>query len=247
MMKSIKPLIVVTGGSRGLGQGIIRHLLKHEYSIATMSRQKSKFIEEMQHQYDETCFYWQELDVTDPLGQIQFIDTVYNHFGRLDGLINNAGVAVDGVLTLMNEEDISKVLTLNLETVIKISRLSIKKMLLSSKGGSIINISSIIGIRGYSGLSVYSASKAGMDGFTRALARELGARKIRVNSIAPGYLDTEMSSTLSDKKREQIIRRTPLARLGKVDDVAGVVSFLLSDSAKFITGQTLVVDGGITC
>jgi 3-oxoacyl-[acyl-carrier protein] reductase len=119
-------------------------------------------------------------------------------------------------------------------------------MLLSKTGGSIVNISSIIGLRGYSGLSAYAATKGGMDAMTRALARELGERRIRVNSVAPGYLETEMTHGLDDRQREQIVRRTPLGRLGNPQDVVGPVSFLLSDRAEFITGQVITVDGGIT-
>ena len=119
-------------------------------------------------------------------------------------------------------------------------------MLLETGGGSIVNISSIVGLRGYSGLSAYAATKGGIDAMTRALARELGERQIRVNSIAPGYLETEMTHGLDERQKDQIVRRTPLGRLGRPEDVAGVVRFLLSDQARFITGQTLVVDGGIT-
>jgi 3-oxoacyl-[acyl-carrier protein] reductase len=117
----------------------------------------------------------------------------------------------------------------------------------SMHGGRIVNISSIIGQRGYNGLAAYSASKAGMDGMTRALARELGRRAVTVNSVAPGYLVTEMSSTLNESQRKQILNRTPLGRLGDCDDVLPVVRFLMSENARYITGQTLVVDGGISC
>jgi 3-oxoacyl-[acyl-carrier protein] reductase len=119
-------------------------------------------------------------------------------------------------------------------------------MLLSKLGGSIVNISTISALRGFKGLSAYAFTKGGMESFTRALARELGQQKIRVNSIAPGYYDTEMSRNLNNEQREQILRRTPLGRLGRPEDVVGPVLFLLSDQASFITGQTLVVDGGST-
>jgi 3-oxoacyl-[acyl-carrier protein] reductase len=119
-------------------------------------------------------------------------------------------------------------------------------MLLSRQPGSIVNISSIIGLRGYSGLAAYAATKGGLDAMTRALARELGERRIRVNSVAPGYLETEMTHGLDQAHRQQIVRRTPLGRLGEPRDVVGPVLFLLSDAAEFVTGQVLVVDGGIT-
>lgn len=245
-MKEDMPIIIVTGGSQGLGQGIIKHLLANNFRVATFSRSQSEFIKQTGMNYSEDQFLWEAIDANDQVKVDAFINKVYKQFGRIDGLVNNAGVAVDGVLTMMQDADIEKIMQLNLMSVIKISRSCIKKMLIKKKG-SIINISSIIGIRGYSGLSVYSATKAGLDGFTRAMARELGDRAIRVNSIAPGYLDTEMSSKLAISQREQIIRRTPLGRLGTVEDVAGVVQFLLSKDAQFITGQTLAVDGGITC
>jgi 3-oxoacyl-[acyl-carrier protein] reductase len=134
----------------------------------------------------------------------------------------------------------------NLHGALYMAREALRVMYRQNNAGRIINISSIIGSRGYAGLAAYSASKAGLDGLTRALARENGRRNITVNSIAPGYLDTEMSSSLNDKKRAQIINRTPLKRLGNVDDITPSIRFLLSSDAAFITGQTITIDGGIT-
>jgi 3-oxoacyl-[acyl-carrier protein] reductase len=166
--------------------------------------------------------------------------------GPIQALINNAGIARDGVLAMMRPADIDAVLDVNLRGSLHLTRLVARPML-ARTGGSILNISSIIGLRGYSGLAVYSATKGGLDAMTRALARELGPRNIRVNSIAPGYLETEMSSTLGDEQRLQIVRRTPLGRLGRPADVVGAVLFLLSPASSFITGQTFVIDGGVTC
>lgn len=245
-MSEKKPVIMVTGGSRGLGRGIIQDLLQHGYRVATFSRSQTDFIKNALSEYSDDQFIWEAIDANNISAVDTFIQSVYKKFDRLDGLVNNAGVAADGVLTMTQDADIEKVMQLNLMTAIKITRSCVKKMLIK-KAGSIVNISSIVGIRGYSGLAVYSATKAGLDGFTRAMARELGDRNIRVNSIAPGYLETEMSSSLGDNQRGQIIRRTPLGRLGNVDDVANVVRFLLSADSRFITGQTIAVDGGITC
>lgn len=238
-------VIIVTGGSKGLGMGFVENLLNEGHQVHSYSRTKTDFIEKMLKIFSKT-FFWSAVDGKQFDQVEEFIKNVYGTAGRIDVLINNAGIAIDGVLTLMKTEDISSLLSLNLESCIRAARIGAKYMLIKNSG-VIINISSIIGIRGYSGLSVYSATKAGLDGFTRGLARELGGRGIRVNSVSPGYLETEMSSTLGDTQRQQIIRRTPAGRLGKVEDVTGVVSFLISDKAQFMTGQTIVVDGGITC
>jgi 3-oxoacyl-[acyl-carrier protein] reductase len=143
--------------------------------------------------------------------------------------------------------DAERVLNVNLISALRLSRLALRKMLSQGDKARIINISSIVGLRGYTGLAAYAASKAGMDGMTRALAREVGRRGITVNSVAPGYLATDLSASLKTEQRRQIVNRTPLGRLGEVADVVPMVRFLLSDEADFITGQTVVVDGGISC
>jgi 3-oxoacyl-[acyl-carrier protein] reductase len=154
-------------------------------------------------------------------------------------------VARDGILGLFSDDDIDTVIDLNLKGTIYVTRLVSRRML-ARGGGSIVNISSIVGRSGYRGLSVYSATKAALDGFTRAMARELGSRGITVNGVAPGYLRTEMSHGLDEDQLQQIVRRTPAGRLGEPDDVARAVQFLTDPRNSYITGHVLVVDGGLT-
>jgi 3-oxoacyl-[acyl-carrier protein] reductase len=164
----------------------------------------------------------------------------------LYALVNNAAIAQDGVLATFPNVESERIIGVNLLGALRMARLMSRHLLGRRGGGRIINISSVIGSRGYTGLGAYSASKAGLDGLTRALAREVGRREITVNSVAPGYLDTEMSSRLAQQQRRQIIGRTPLGRLGTVDDVVPVIRFLLGPGAAFVTGQTIIVDGGAT-
>lgn len=243
-MKEV-PLILLSGGSRGLGLAIAKHLLKDGYQVATFSRSVTEEFERLQEQHPDRLYYFHG-DMAHKGTLEDVVKTVENEVGPIATLINNAGIASDGVLAAMPPEQIEQLISINLTGTLLLTRLVVRRMIVRCCG-NVLNISSIIGLRGYAGLAAYSATKAGLDGMTRALARELGPRKIRVNAIAPGYLETEMTGKLDDKQRGQITRRTPMGRLGLPEDVVGVVSFLLSPSAGFITGQTIVVDGGITC
>lgn len=241
-----KKVVIVSGGSRGLGRAIVQGLLESSYIVGTFSRSKSPFIEELQAGPFRDVFHWEGIDGTAFDDVAAFVKRFTAKHSRLDGLVNNAGVAPEAMLSFMHPNDISNVLKVNLEGAIRLAQACVRPMM-ARGSGAIINVSSIMGVRGYSGLAAYSTTKAGLDGLTRSLARELGGRHIRVNSIAPGYIVTDMSSTLSEGHQKQIVRRTPLGRLGTCDDVVGVVKFLFSDDARFITGQTLVIDGGLTC
>jgi 3-oxoacyl-[acyl-carrier protein] reductase len=235
--------IIISGGSRGLGEAIVRGLLDSGYRVSTFSRKTTKFIEQLT---DNDNFYFATADLADVSSVSAFLKSSEERFGTPYGLINCAAIAADGMLAMMPEKTIGQLVAVNVEGTLKFTRLVVRRMLLSKLGGSIVNISTISALRGFKGLSAYAFTKGGMESFTRALARELGQQKIRVNSIAPGYYDTEMSRNLNNEQREQILRRTPLGRLGRPEDVVGPVLFLLSDQAGFITGQTLVVDGGST-
>lgn len=235
--------VMISGGSRGLGKALVEGLLAAGYRVSTFSRKGTDFTLARE---GRPKFWFMPADASDPSALREFVYGATNRFGVPFGLINCAGIAVEGLLAAMNERQMDQVLAINLAGTLRLTRLALRKMLTSSQGGSIINISSIIGLRGYSGLSAYAATKGGMDAITRSLARELGDRHIRVNSIAPGYLETEMTHGLDDAQRNQIVRRTPLGRLGTPRDVVGPVLFLLSDASAFVTGQVITVDGGIT-
>jgi len=240
-------VVLVSGGSRGLGQGLVEGLLASGHKVATFSRSSTDFVkQQLEKDSQGERFVWKAIDGTDLPAADAFAREVAERFGGLDVLVNNAGVAVEGVLPLARPEDIHQVLALNLEAAISLAR-TCTRLMLPKERGLIVNITSVVGLRGTSGLSVYSATKAGLDGFTRSLARELGPKGIRVNAIAPGYLETEMSKELGEQQQRQIVRRTPLGRLGRIEDVVELLRFLISPQASFITGQTLVVDGGLTC
>jgi 3-oxoacyl-[acyl-carrier protein] reductase len=237
---------VVTGGSRGLGAGIVAAYLDAGYRVATCARTRTAQIDRWLSDdkiADRLLFC--ETDVSDRGDDAAFVRAVVERWGRIDVLVNNAGIARDGVIATARAADVDAVVDLNLKGTIEITRLVTRRML-AQGSGHIVSISSIVGLSGYRGLAVYSATKAAIDGLTRALARELGSRGIYVNSVAPGYLRTEMSHGLDEEQLQQIVRRTPAGRLGEPEDIARVVMFLTSEDNTYITGQTFVADGGLT-
>jgi 3-oxoacyl-[acyl-carrier protein] reductase len=240
--------VLVTGGSRGLGVGIVEAFLADGDRVATCSRSATERTDAWAADPDLAGrFHFAPVDLADRDAAAAFVHDVIERFGPVDVLVNNAGVAKDGVLGTFSDDDADTVIDLNLKATFQVTKVVVRKMLLGEGGGRIINISSIVGLSGYRGLTVYGATKAALDGFTRALARELGGRDITVNSVAPGYLRTEMSHGLDEAQLGQIARRTPAGRLGEVEDVANAVRFLAAPESQFITGHVLVVDGGLTC
>ena len=240
-------VVLISGGSRGLGAAIARRCLDLGHVVATFSRSASAFTDEQRARDPEGLqFQWAPVDGRDDRALKQFVDAVVERYGGVDVLINNAAVGRFGVFPLMRLTDIDESLAVNLRTNILLTRLCTPAMV-SRMSGCILNVSSVNALRGNSGVAVYSASKAALDGFTRALARELGPKNIRVNALAPGYFESEMVSPITERQMQKLVRSTPLRRLGTVDEIAEAALFLISPAAAFITGHTLVVDGGVTC
>ena len=225
--------VIVTGGNRGIGKGIVLSLLDQGYLVLATSRDSKKF--DMSHQNLEAA----NLDVCDQ-ASIDDFQKIVNDFDP-DILINNAGITKDNLFLRMTEDDWAEVIDTNLNSVFRMTKLVVRGML-KKKWGRIINISSISGSMGNPGQTNYSASKAGVEAFSRSLAKELGSRNITVNSVAPGFIQTDMTQGLID---EEITKKIPLQRVGSVEDVASLINFLVSEESNYITGQTLVVDGGL--
>lgn len=242
-----KKVVLISGGSRGLGSVIVSKCLKLGYRVATFSRSETNFVQELYHQDPENeTFLWRAVEGSDRQAIKNLVTEVNQCYGQIDVLINNAGIGFDGVLPLMRTSDIEQLIDVNLKGTIFLTQ-ACSRVMIQQQSGCIINISSVNAIRGHSGVAIYSATKAALDGLTRSLARELGQKNIRVNSVAPGYFESEMVSNLTEKTKQQIIRRTPLGRLANIEEIANVLLFLMSAQASFITGQTIIVDGGITC
>lgn len=244
---STTKVALISGGSRGLGAELVAGFLKRRYCVATLSRAKTDFIDRMlRARRRRTDFHWDAVDGCDHDALHEFVAHVVGRFGRIDVLVNNAGMAIEGVLPTMRVRDIVEAVDVNLTASLVLSQVC-SRVMLRQGSGCIVNVSSVNALRGRSGVAVYSATKAALDGLTRSLARELGPRNIRVNSVAPGYFESDMVKDMTEGNKQRIAHRTPLGRLARVEDVANAVQFLASEQASFITGQTIVVDGGITC
>lgn len=244
MSELARKVVVVSGGSKGLGFSICKTLLAEGYSVATFSRKSTAQLEELVAQSDGKL-YWESVDVSDVAQLSAYLRRVRETLGRVGYLVNSAGMAREGLLTMMKSKDVSRMIQVNLEGAINLAQACAKQMMVGNFG-VIVNVSSVVGVRGFKGVAAYGATKAALDGLTRGLAKELGPEGIRVNSVAPGFMETEMTSELTDQQKARIVRQTPLSRLGMVDDVSSVVKFLLSDASSFVTGQTIVIDGGLT-
>jgi 3-oxoacyl-[acyl-carrier protein] reductase len=240
--------VIVTGGSRGLGLGIARRLSGAGYRVIAVARkQNSELTAAMQEAElaNPGSFHFVPFDLAE-IGSISdLVQRLRKDFGAIYGLVNNAGISFDGVLALMPTSQIEQLLRVNTLSPIVLTKYVVRSMM-ADGGGRIVNLASINAFTGYSGLSVYGATKASIIGFSRSLAREVGRMGVNVNSVAPGFVDTDMTHSLKDEQRQQIERRSALKRLADIDDVANAVEFLLGDKSKNITGTVLTVDAGNT-
>ena len=240
--------IIVTGGSRGLGLGITRRLSNEGYRVLAVARQYNDQLSSMMQEAgpshpDSVQFI--PFDLSDVANIPDLVKRVRSDYGPIYGLVNNAAISFDGVLATMHNSQIERLISLNTISPIILTKYVVRNMM-SDGGGRIVNVASIIGFTGYSGLSVYAATKASMIGFTRSLAREVGRVGINVNAVAPGFMETDMTQSMGPDRREQVARRSALRRFPEVEDVADAVEFLLGAKAKNITGTILTVDAGAT-
>jgi len=237
---------VITGAGRGIGAAIARRFAAEGASVVlnSLSDSATKVSKEIIASGGKAMFV--QGDVSKAADVARVIDAAVASFGRLDILINNAGITRDGLLMRMSEEDWDAVMDTNLKSIYLCCRAALRPMLKSRGGGRIISLSSVIGLSGNAGQANYAASKAGIIGFTKSLAKELASRQVTVNAIAPGFIVTDMTSGMSEEAKQTLLKRIPLGTLGSAEDVAAIAAFLASDEAKYITGQTLTVDGGMT-
>ncbi|HEU0218368.1 MAG TPA: SDR family oxidoreductase [Stellaceae bacterium] len=233
--------VIVTGGSRGLGLGIGCRLAEAGFRVIAIARKPS---DELLATERSMHFWPCDLGAVEAIPGL--VKAIAREFGPIYGLVNNAGIGTSGVLANMRAGDIERTVRLNTVSPMMLTKHVTRTMMVAGQGGRIVNISSIVSTTGFSGLSVYAATKASLIGFTKSLAREVGPLGITVNAVAPGFVDTAMTEGLDGGQREQIARRSALKRLAEIDDVANAVGFLMSDPARNITGTVLTVDAGGT-
>lgn len=237
---------LITGATRGIGRQIAITLSKEGYHIALNYRRENEELESVKKEIEENqveCFPVKG-DVSNFEDCEELVKQVVDKFGKIDILVNNAGITKDMLLMRMKKEDFEQVIDVNLVGTFNVTKNVINYML-KARSGRIINISSVVGVSGNAGQTNYAASKAGMIGFTKSLAKEVASRGILVNAVAPGFIETSMTEVLKDDVKEEIAKSIPLKRMGSSQDVANVVKFLASEDSSYITGQVIHVDGGM--
>ena len=237
---------IVTGGARGIGKEIAKTLAKNGANIAINYR---KYSEEVENLVEELRALGVKVlaikcDISNDDEVNNFIKEVKDNFGSVDILVNNAGITKDGLLLRMSEKDFNDVIDVNLKGTFNMTK-AVSSIMVKKRFGKIINISSVVGVAGNAGQCNYAASKAGVIGFSKSIARELASRNINVNVVAPGYINTDMTKVLPDKVKEEVLKTIPMKKIGEPKEIANLVLFLSSDLSNYITGQVINVDGGM--
>ncbi len=237
---------LVTGGTRGIGRAIVEEFVNNNIDVVFIYRNSDKLADELVNKLNPKTskIFSIKADVSSFAEAEKSVKQTIEYLGGIDILVNNAGIAKDNLLLRMTEEDFDTVITANLKSVFNFTKAVLKPMI-KQRSGKIVNITSVVGLIGNAGQANYASSKAGIIGFTKSIAKEVASRKINVNAVAPGFIETDMTENLNENQKDILLKQIPLARLGKPEDVAKVVSFLCSENSSYITGQVLSVDGGM--
>ena len=237
---------IVTGATRGIGKKIAERFARENYNLVlnyvSENTDTNAIIDEFKEYGVQVLVYRADVSKFDECENL--VKATIEKYGRIDVLVNNAGITKDGLIAMMKEDAFDKVIDINLKGTFNMTR-NVVPYMMKKRSGNIINVSSVVGVAGNAGQSNYSASKAGIIGFTKSLAKELAARNIRVNAVAPGFIDTDMTNVLTDKVKENIYTQIPLKRMGEAKEVASAVYFLASEESSYITGQVINIDGGM--
>ena len=241
-----RQVVLVTGASRGIGKEVALKYAEKGYNVAINYVSDKTDVKSIEKEFEEKgaqCLI-EKADVSKSEDVEQFVKKVIEKFGKIDVLVNNAGITKDTLLMRMKEEDFDKVLEINLKGTFLVTK-AVTPYMMKKRNGRIINLSSVVGVTGNAGQANYSASKAGIIGFTKSIAKELASRNIRANAVAPGFIDTDMTSVLNDEVKENINSQIPMKRMGTAREIANVVYFLGCEESSYITGQVLNIDGGM--
>ena len=243
-----KQVVFVTGGSRGIGKAIALKYAENGYNVVINYVSENTNIDELKDEFDKYSI--ESLIVKADVSKAEEVESVVKQaiekFGKIDVLVNNAGITRDTLLMRMKEEDFDKVIEINLKGTFLVTK-AVTPYMMKRRNGRIVNLSSVVGVTGNAGQSNYSASKAGIIGFTKSVAKELASRDIRANAVAPGFIDTDMTNVLSDDVKANINAQIPMKRMGTAREIANVVYFLGSEESSYITGQVINIDGGMVC